>query len=507
LKNKIRLQFLGAAGYVTGSRTLLETPHDKKGKNTKLFIDAGIYQGLKYIEKKNYDVLDENFDAIDAVVLTHGHIDHCGLLPLLIKNGFKGKIYCTHSTFEILKIVLPDSGKIQEEEYKFLSQKKKNKLSADGPLYTEADARKVFSYVKTISFNKKFKVNNIQLQFIWAGHILGAASVHVQYKNKTILFSGDIGPQNPIFHKLRDKPLFAEHIILESTYGDKNFIKDKSKNKQENYETIIQKSIKEIIQKRGMLIIPSFAVGRAQLILYELYRLMNEEKIPLLPVYLDSPMSLKATTAYSMFPDELNNDVNDSGFFNMIQNALSKIGHKNKAKELLGGWFSSSNNHIVFNNFHFIDKFIDSIQLNKQQGPGIIISAGGMCQGGRILHHLFNRIYDRRNVILFIGYQAEGTLGRNIVMGSQRIKIFGKELPVRAELKSIHSFTAHSDQNGLITWIKKIPQKNTSQIKTIFIQHGENSAREILKDVLIKKLYNSKNIEIEIPKNKDIYYI
>ena len=459
MKDRIRLQFLGAAGYVTGSRSLIEY------NNTRVYVDCGMYQGPRYIEEKNYHPLETAPETLDAVILTHAHIDHSGLLPLLVKKGFQGKIYCTPATAELLQVLLPDAGRIQEEEFKFLSKKKIRDFELDGPLFNEDDAKKVFEFIVPIDFKTAGKIKDIEFTFYWAGHILGAAGVQVKAGEKTINFSGDIGPINSILHREREIPPPADFLVMESTYG-------KRKHENENIDKKFQKAVKSVIQRKSMLIIPAFAVGRTQLVLYVIYRLMRSGKIPELPVFIDSPMAAKATRIYMQYPEELQKNVVDEGFLEFLHSRQIKL----------------------------IEAVEESKQLNYYNGPGILISASGMCHGGRIMHHLFNRMWDRRNFLLFAGYQAEGTLGRQILEGASRVKIFRREIPVRCSIDTINSFSAHADRVGLVKYAETY---KASPPKILFINHGEDDSRDELK----KQIRLGKDTRIELPKSEEVYYL
>lgn len=454
-----RLQFLGAAGYVTGSRALIETP------KTKFYVDCGLYQGPAYVEEKNYSFLnDQNLD-VDAVILTHAHIDHSGLLPLLVKKGFEGKIFCTPATLDLLSVILPDAGRLNQEEFKHLSKKKIAEYRLTGPIYTEADAIKTLDYVEVIGFNLKKSFQDIQFEYHWAGHILGAAHAEIEIDGQSILFSGDIGPRKNLLHKDRDKPPQCDFVVMESTYGAHNHEKD------DPWQKMI-KVVKKCLQRKGMLIVPAFAIGRSQLVLYILYRLMKEKQIPSIPVFIDSPMATKATRMYLQYPDEIKKEIIDQGFYDFIQN---------------GG-------------IELVESTTDSKKINDLNGPGVIISASGMCHGGRVLNHLHNRLWDRRNIILFVGYQAEGTLGRILIEGTSRVKVLGDEIPVRASITSINSFSAHADFDGLIDWASNF---RGSDIKKLFINHGEDESRQNLK----KELSFIDDKKIEMPKSESVYYL
>jgi len=459
--DKIRLQFLGATGYVTGSRTLIET------NNVRVYVDAGLYQGPKYIEEKNYKPLETDPKTIDAIFLTHAHIDHSGLIPLLVKKGFKGKIFCTPATYDLLEILLPDAGRLQDEEYRFLSKKKISEYQISESLYTAEDAINSLKYFETVPFDTEFTFKGITATFHWVGHILGASSVRLTINNKSLLFSGDIGPKKTILHKNRNRPPGADFIIMESTYGDRKH------DESDDYHKSMAEAVMLAIRRKGILLIPSFAVGRTQLILYVLYRLLQDDRIPQIPIYIDSPMATKATRVYLNYPEEIAQIVIKEKFFEFINSRQ----------------------------IHLIEDVVDSKRLNFFDGPGIIISASGMCSGGRVVHHIFNRIWDRRNIMLFVGYQAEGTLGRKLVRGSSRIKLFKRELPVRASIRSIEAFSAHADQTGLIEWLG-----DSCRIQTpakVFINHGEEEARHGLKSA-IRFIPEEKLV---LPRSEEIFYI
>lgn len=459
MKDKVRMQFLGATGYVTGSRTLLET------EKTRIYVDAGLYQGPKFVEEKNYQPLETSQNKIDAVFLTHAHIDHSGLLPLLVKKGFEGPVYCTPSTRDLLEILLPDAGRIQEEEFRFLSKKKVSQYHLDGPLFTEEDAMKTLALIKTVPFGETFSHGDFEGRFYYAGHILGAGYLQLKALGKTILFSGDLGPRQHILHNNRVDPPVSDYVVMESTYGNRKYEK-------QNYQLKMQKAIEWVISKKGMLIIPSFAVGRTQLVLYVLYHLQKTKRIPEIPIFIDSPMATKATRIYLKYPEEMKPEIIQEGFLDFVES----------------------------NKIRLIEEVADSKRLNYFNGPGILISASGMCHGGRIMHHLYNRLWDRRNMVLFVGYQAEGTLGRQILEGAGRVKVFDREVPVRTNIDTINSFSAHADRKGLEAWAK---QCASFKPEILFLNHGEDDSRQELH----KKISSFYKGRIELPKSEAIYYL
>ncbi len=461
---KVRLQFLGATGYVTGSRTLLETPR------ARIYIDSGLYQGPSYVQDKNYEALELDASSIDAVILTHAHIDHSGLLPLLVKKGFAGVIYTTPATRDLLEVLLPDAAHILREDFKFLSKKKIRDFHLSGPLYDEEDVKKTLERVHPVEFAKEHQFKDITFSFHWAGHILGAAYIHIKVEGeppKTFLFSGDIGPRKHIFHNNREKPPRADYVIMESTYGMR-------RHEKENYMNKLRKSMEWIKRKKGMLIIPSFAVGRTQLVLYVLFKLWKLFPELKLQIFVDSPMATRATRLYMNYPHEIKQEIIHEGFMQFLQSR----------------------------DIQYIEDVGESKYLNYFNGPGILISASGMCNGGRIVHHLYNRIWDSRNMILFVGYQAEGTLGRQILEGANRVKIFNREIPVRTKLETINSFSAHTDKRGLEAFAKDLNSYQKPP-EIIFINHGEDEPRYELQ----KSLSFMKSTKIEIPKSEAVYYL
>lgn len=452
------MQFLGAAGFVTGSRTLIEYG------NFRAYIDCGLYQGPRYVEERNFLPLESDPRTIDAIILTHAHIDHSGLIPRLYREGFRGKIYCTRPTASLLEIILPDAGSIQEEEFSRFSKSELRKLNLSAPLFTREDGQKVLALVRTVEYNRAFRVGPFHFCFTWAGHILGAAHLNIWRKNFSMVFSGDIGPENTFFHKPLKRPRMAQNVVIESTYGNRL-------REPEDYEKKISEAVRYIVERRGVLLLPAFAVGRAQTTLYVLFRLMQQKKIPPLPVVLDSPMAVKATETYSRFKNELTTEVVRSGFFAFLRSPSVRL----------------------------IASAEESKALAESPGPMIIVSASGMCNGGRVVHHLEQRLGDTRNFILFTGYAGEGTLAHEILSGVGRVSIYGREVPVRAMVAQIQSFSAHADQSGLVAWMRQFAGKD---VKRIYINHGEDTARENLATAL-----SFMQAQIELPRYQSTYYL
>ncbi|MCX7633159.1 MAG: MBL fold metallo-hydrolase [Turneriella sp.] len=455
----MRLQFLGAAGYVTGSRTLIEYG------DFRAYVDCGLYQGPRYITERNYLPLETDPRSIAAIFLTHAHIDHSGLIPRLYREGFRGRIYCTPPTASLLEIVLPDAAAIQEEEFAQLSRKERQRLGIEHPLFSESDARKCLTLVQPVPYNRNFRVGPFHLRYTWAGHILGAGHLNIWRKGFSVVFSGDIGPENAFFHKPLKRPQPAEHVVIEATYGDRV-------RSSEDYEKKLCAAVRYICERRGVLLMPAFAIGRAQTALYVLFRLMQDKKIPALPVILDSPMAVRATETYRRFRNELTREVVRSGFFRFLRSRQVRL----------------------------IASAEESRQLSNLAGPCIIVSASGMCTGGRVLHHLLQRLGDTRNYVLFTGYAAEGTLAHAILSGVGRVKILGQDVPVRAMVAQIQSFSAHADQRGLVAWLRQLePEK----IRRVYINHGEDAARA----ELARELSFLPHATIELPRYESTYYL
>lgn len=445
-----KLTFYGATGTVTGSRFLLET----QGK--KLLIDCGLFQGLKENRLKNWDFFPVPPYEINHIFLTHAHIDHSGYLPKLYKEGFKGDIYCTYATYDLCKILLMDTAHLQEEDAHWANQKGFSRHDPALPLFTKADARSVIELLKPIYYGEDlFLTDNLRIKLKDAGHILGSSFVEIKttINSKTIriFFSGDLGrPHQPILRS----PVQAfnvDYLILESTYG--NRLHSEKSPKEE-----LAQVINQTITYGGVLVIPSFAVGRTQSLLYIIRELENENRIPILPIYVDSPMAIDATEIFT----------NHKGDYD----------YESKILELKGIKVMQPKNLKICRSRE------ESIKINNIQSKAIIISASGMLAGGRILHHLAKRLPDKKNTILFIGYQAEGTRGRAIINGNPSIKIHGQQIPVNARIESISSFSAHADYQEILSWLMGFnhPPKIT------FLVHGEPEASLELKKHIEKAL-------------------
>ena len=450
----MKISFLGATKIVTGTNFLIET------KNTKFLIDCGMFQGNKSVNRMNYDPFGFEPKEIDFMVLSHAHIDHSGRIPKLVKEGFNGDIYCTKATADLCSIMLPDSGHIQEMENEWDNRKRKRSgKKLREPLYTVKEAEESLRYFRPVLYDQKIEVNEeIVLRFRDAGHILGSSIIELWIKedNKEakLVFSGDLGRKDrPI---LRDPSLIEEtdYLIIESTYG--NRLHPPSKDDAKKLISIINTTAR----RGGNVVIPSFAVERAQDIIYELNKyyteyIKNEDQVFLkVPVYIDSPLTVSATEIFLRNPD----------CFDEESLKLIKIG----------------NNPLDFPNLKFTKTTEESKQLNIIKESKVIISASGMCTAGRIKHHLKHNLWRRESSIVFVGYQAEGTLGRRIKEGEKVVKIFGEEIRVNAEIYSLEGFSGHADRDGLMWWMRSFKNKP----KKIFIVHGEEqSTKEISKRI------------------------
>lgn len=445
-----KLQFLGATGTVTGSKYVFS--HE----NSQIMVDCGLFQGLKELRLRNWAPLSIDITKLDAIVLTHAHIDHTGYLPRLVKQGYNKPIYCTEATRNLLRIMLLDSAHLQEEDAKYANKKGHTKHSPALPLYSTKDAKKTLSLLHGIGYETPFRpTDNVLMSFRDAGHILGSSFVIGRWQEgdeeRKIVFSGDLGRYNrPI---LKDPSVVedADYLLVESTYGDR--LHEEGDPKVE-----LARIINETIKRDGTVVIPAFAVGRTQELLYTLRELETEGKIPILPVYVDSPMAIKASKLYSSHTE----------IYDKEAKALKKAGI----------------DVLLTHRTEFTESVDASKRINAQETPAIIISASGMLTGGRILHHLIHRLPLKKNSIVFVGYQAEGTRGRALQRGNDKIKIHGKQIKSAAHIETISDFSAHSDYSEILGWLKNF-QKPPRQT---FIVHGELESSESLKKMINDQL-------------------
>lgn len=436
----MQLSFLGAAGTVTGSKYLVED------SGMRLLIDCGLFQGLKPLRLNNWSPLPVDPQCIDAVLITHAHLDHSGYLPLLVRQGFSGKIYCTPATERLCRILLPDSGRLQEEEALYANHKGFSKHRPALALYTEDDAEKCLRHFAPIAFHQPLRLSDqAEAIFTPAGHILGAACIQLRMAGKTLVFSGDLGRQNDLVMRPPESIRQADYLVVESTYGAKLH---GAVDPLDQIEAIIHRTF----DRGGNVLIPSFAVGRAQSLLYAFYLLRKAKRIPNVPIYLDSPMAIDATSVFCSFQDE----------------------HRLTSEQCRG----------ASEGVKYVHDTRESKALDERNGPMILIAASGMATGGRILHHLSAMAPDKRNTILFTGFQAAGTRGEKLVHGSKTVKIHGQLVSVHAEVAKIDTLSAHADQNEILTWLSafEAPPKMT------YITHGEPEASTTLHDVIQEKM-------------------
>jgi metallo-beta-lactamase family protein len=433
----MQLKFLGATETVTGSKFLLES----QGK--RILIDCGLFQGLKDLRLRNWEQPPVDPRSVDAIVLTHAHIDHTGYLPRFVNLGFRGPVYGTPATLDLLRILLPDSAHLQEEEARFRNKHRRTKHPVALPLYTTEDADAALRLLQPVNYFEPFSLaKDFQFDLLPAGHILGSAFVRFRAESKTVLFTGDIGRFDTPIIKDPAAVDSADYLIMESTYGNRLHEEERgTSGKIELRDIIVETS-----RRGGTVLIPSFAVGRAQEILYTMRELEEAGEIPVLPVYVDSPMAVNAFEIYREHEEEHDLEMHAA-------KALTK-------------------NPMITKNFQFSRSVAESKAINDHRFPAVIVSASGMGTGGRIVHHLMNKLPDDRNSVVFVGFQAAGTRGRYLVEGAKTIRIYGMDYPVRAQIKSIQGFSAHGDYKEILRWLaafKTPPQKT-------FLVHGEPRA-------------------------------
>jgi len=447
-----KITFLGASGVVTGSKFLIETSE----KN--ILIDCGMFQGVKELRELNWDDLPIDVETIDVVILTHGHLDHVGYLPHLLKQGFKGKIIGTAPTLAIAEIILKDSAKIHEEEAEKANKEKYTKHSPALPFYTIIDAEKTIQKFEVEIEDKWITLSeHISFRFQYNGHIIGATFIEIDINGKRFVFSGDIGRTDDYLLNDPKTPEWADFLFIESTYGNKL-------HPEENIEDILTTIIKDTIHKKGNLIIPSFAVERLQTLMYILWKLYKKNKIPNIPIFVDSPMGNNVLEVFNRFPKW----------------------HKLSTQE-----YKAMCNHI-----NIVESYRETWETIDDKRSKIIIAGSGMVTGGRVLTYLQQLIDEASTTVLLVGYQAEGTRGRQLQDGVHEIRFFGKYYPVNATIKNIESLSAHADQQDLINWmgnIKNIPEK-------VYLIHGEPTAL----DAFRVKIENVYRWNVKIPKLSDV---
>ena len=464
------LQFLGAAGTVTGSKHLINTRDNPSGKQgLQVLIDCGLFQGAKEWRVRNWEDTPVPAHEIDAVILTHAHLDHCGWIPRLAKEGFKGPIYATQPTIDLCSVILPDSGHLQEEEARFHNQKKSSKHSPALPLYTLQEAEDCMSLFSPAPFGDMKRLNpELAFRFVHAGHILGSCMVELflgpENNARKFLFTGDIGrvpllPNAPgrVVRAGPDSNEDPEILVMESTYGNRVHPHD-------DVRPHLAKIISDTVRRGGSVVVPAFAVERTQKFLFLLKELMESNQIPRVPVFTDSPMAIKAVEIFMKYSEE---------FTDATCELVRKYGSP-----------------INWEGFHFAPKQEDSKKINEVRYPCIIVSSSGMVTGGRILHHLLLRLPDPRNQVLFIGFQAPGTRGEIIKSGAKSVRIFSEEVPIRAQIAALEQFSDHADTEELLFWLRTFKKKP----KNTFLVHGEPEAAARLQQAISSQLGWTVNI-------------
>lgn len=430
----VTVKFLGATGTVTGSRFLLNIG------DVRILFDCGLFQGLKELRRRNWDTFAVDPSTIDAVVISHAHIDHTGYLPKLVREGFEGPIYCTEPTADLMEIMLLDSAKLQEEEASYAEAKGYSQHAKPLPLYTTVDAQRVFSHFSPHPFGERIMLHpHVSVEFHDAGHLLGAAVTEIfvrgDHQEKKIVFSGDLGRTEHLILRPPAKLTSADILFIESTYGTRN-------HPENDPASDLERIVNETFEARGVVLIPAFAVGRTQLLLYHLHRLMAEDRIPDVPVYIDSPMATSATYLYYKYPQ-----------YHKVRFDTDEFARQLETNMLV-----------------FVKTSAHSKSLNNIKSRAIIISSSGMMTGGRILHHLFHRLPNKNDTVIVTGYQAIGTRGRRLVDGEPEVRMFGESVPVKCRVENILSFSGHADRRELFAWMGNFNDKP----KMTFVVHGEN---------------------------------
>lgn len=441
------LRFLGAAGTVTGSKHLLEFD------GHRILIDCGLFQGLKELRERNWNPLPIPASSIEAVIMTHAHLDHCGYLPRLVLQGFRGRVFCTPGTRDLCSIVLPDSANLQEEQARDANKHQYSKHKPALPLYSSEDAARALSLLQPVGYQRPVPVApGVEVEFIDAGHLLGSAYARVKLADgKTILFGGDLGRYNrPILHD--PSPIEAADILLvESTYGDRTHIADDNGQR-------LASIINDTAQRGGKLIIPSFAIGRVEEVLFWLKLLEDGKRIPVLPVYIDSPMAGRALKFYADRVNELEMAVppGSKGVGMFATGRMTTVSSVQQSKDLVAS-----------------------------RQPAIVIASSGMATGGRVLHHLEAALPSPKNTVLFVGYQSEGTRGRQLVDGASLVRLKGREISVGARVEKLDSMSAHADAGEILRWLSGFKQPPAMT----YLVHGEKSALEALRDRISNEMH------------------
>ena len=458
------IQFLGAAGTVTGSKHLINTSASADGESGfQLLIDCGLFQGQKEWRERNWQDTPVPAREIDAVVLTHAHLDHCGWIPRLVKEGFRGPIYATQPTIDLCSILLPDSGHLQEEDAEFYNKTKSSKHHPALPLYTAEEAQACLQYFRPIEYEQSKQLSpEISFRFVKAAHILGSSMAEIALKNngseRHLLFTGDIGrvrdsvlAPGKVVHSGPTQGETADLVVMESTYGNRQHPTDDPRPQ-------MAALIRETVQRGGSIIVPAFAVERTQKLVFMLKQMMEAGQIPRIPVYCDSPMAIKAMEIFLKHSEE----------------------YSEQTKQLI----AECGSPLEWKNFTFASTPEESKKINGSHYPSIIISSSGMATGGRILHHLAQRLPDPKNLVLFIGFQAPGTRGFTIKSGAPEVKIFGEMVPIRAQVAAFEQFSDHADTPELLQWLRTFKNKPAAT----YLVHGEPAAAAQLSAEMKKEL-------------------
>jgi metallo-beta-lactamase family protein len=454
------IQFLGAAGTVTGSKHLINFNDDPTGRTgMQVLIDCGLFQGPKEWREKNWSDPPMAVKEIDAVILTHAHLDHTGWVPRLVKQGYRGPIYATPATMDLCGVLLADSGHLQEEDARFHNKRKSSKHDPALPLYTMEEAQESMQYFKPVNFGETVPLRDgVNFRFVRASHIVGSSMVEIAAAGKRLLFTGDIGrvrdseiAPGRVVHSGPAEGESADLLVMESTYGNRSHPHNDARPE-------MAKLITDTVKRGGCIVVPAFAVERTQKFLFMVKELMESGAIPQIPVFADSPMAIQAVKIFLKHTEEFSDET---------QKLIQKYGSPE-----------------TWNNFNFAVTPAESKKINETRYPCIIVSSNGMAMGGRIQHHLLQRLPDPRNLILFIGFQAPGTRGRQIKDGQAEVKIFGDVVPVRAQVAAIEQFSDHADTPELLEWLRTF--KN--QPDNTYLVHGEPAASEALQATITKEL-------------------
>lgn len=465
----MHVQFWGAARTVTGSMHLVHA----NGLN--LLLDCGMFQGRRKIAFERNRNLPFDAREIDAVILSHAHIDHSGNLPSLVRNGFDGPIYATSATRDLCAHMLLDSAYIQENDVKFVNRSRKEDGKAPfEPLYTTRDAVETLERFVSIDFHRPFEpIRGVSAHFVFAGHILGAASVVLDITERDtkrrLVFSGDIGRGSmPI---IKDPEIVdgADYVIMESTYGVKEH------ESSGEAKAALLRTVSEAVQRRGKLLIPAFALGRTQELVYGLNQLEIEGRLPRIDVYVDSPLAINVTDVVRIHPECYDQE--------MLKTLAA----------------DEDNDPLGFDRLHYYRSADDSKRLNTLDGPAVIISASGMCEGGRILHHLINHAVEESTTVLFVGFQAEHTLGRRLLEGVNPVRIYGREVRIRAKIEKIDGYSAHADRSELLDWARET--RDRGNVKRLFLVHGEEEVSLAFAQTLGAEGHRS----VEVPSRGQVF--